>query len=86
MSKLNEDKELRRKKLLYQSIHRGCKETDIIIGEYAKKNLYDLSDQQLDLYEEFIAEKDWDIYAWATGTDILPEKYNIDFIKKMLMI
>ena len=67
--------EIRIKKLIYQSWHRGCKETDILLGLYAKSNLEDLTDSELDLYEKFITEDDWDIYAWFVGKLESPSEY-----------
>lgn len=65
----------RKKRLLYQSFHRGCKETDALLGNFAKKYLNDFSDEQLDLYEKFISEDDWDIYAWLVGSQPFPKEH-----------
>lgn len=77
-------KETRLKRLLYQSNHRGCKETDMILGNFATKYLYKLSDAEIDIYEQFINEKDWDIYAWVTGTQELPKEYNNEVVRKII--
>ena len=76
--------ELRRKRLLYQSLHRGCKETDMILGNFASKYLDKLTDEEIDLYENFINEKDWDIYAWITGSIKLPKKHNNKVVKMIM--
>jgi antitoxin CptB len=78
------EKEIRLKRLLYQSLHRGCKETDMILGNFANKHLMKLSDTEIDLYENFINEKDWDIYAWVIGAQNLPEKHDNDVVKMIL--
>ena len=62
----------RLKRLLYQSLHRGCKETDMILGNFATKYLHSFTDEEIDLYEAFINEKDWDIYAWIIGRIPIP--------------
>lgn len=72
-----------RKQLIYRSWHRGCKETDIILGNYAKAKLSNLDENQLNLYAEFIDENDWDIYAWMVGSMEIPEKYNNWLIKDL---
>jgi antitoxin CptB len=72
------------KRLIYQSWHRGCKETDLILGKFAKQNLANLSDEELSLYEEFIEENDWDIYAWITKKSPLPEKYHHPLIDRIM--
>ncbi len=71
------------KRLIYQSTHRGCKETDLLLGDFAVAHLANLSEQEVDLYEQFILENDWDIYAWLTGTSPLPPHYNVPFIKQI---
>ena len=52
--------ELLRKQILYRSTHRGCKETDFLIGEFAKVKLAEIED--LKLFSEFLEEDDWEIY------------------------
>ena len=64
------------KRLQYQSYHRGCKETDLYLGEFAKKYLGSFSDEELADFEAILLEEDWEIYAWLTGSKELPEKYN----------
>ncbi len=65
------------KKLLYQSCNRGCKETDIIIGEFAKKNLDKMTDTEINLFSNILQLEDADIYDWYTKKKILPkEKLN----------
>jgi antitoxin CptB len=61
------------KQLFYRSIHRGCKETDFLIGEFAKKKLKEISD--LELFENFLEEDDLEIYDWILGKNKEPEKY-----------
>jgi len=61
------------KQLFYRSIHRGCKETDFLIGEFAKKKLGEISD--LELFGDFLEEDDLEIYDWILGKKKEPEKY-----------
>jgi len=61
------------KQLFYRSIHRGCKETDFLIGEFAKKKLKEISD--LELFGNFLEEDDMEIYDWILGKYKEPEKY-----------
>lgn len=62
----------RRKKLLFRSWHRGTKEMDIILGDFAEKNLAALSDIELDAYETLLDVPDPDIYNWVIGKDQAP--------------
>lgn len=63
------------KQLLYRSIHRGCKETDFLIGEFAKEKISSFNDQQLRLFGDFIVEDDMQIYDWILAKYNAPEKY-----------
>lgn len=60
-------RDIRIKRMTYRSWHRGCKETDIILGHYADHQLAKLDDAQLDLFEQFLDEQDADIWKWLTG-------------------
>lgn len=55
------------KKILYRSIHRGCKETDHLIGEFAKAKIVEFSDEELEIFKDFIVEDDLLIYDWILG-------------------
>ncbi len=73
----------RLKRLYYLSTHRGCKETDFILGRFADKTLPHLTDAEYDLYDALLQENDWDIYGWVTNTIPIPEKYNHSLITKI---
>lgn len=65
----------RRKRLLYQSTHRGTKEADLIIGGFAQKNLTGLSEELLDKFEELLSVSDPDLMLWINGQDSPPKAY-----------
>ncbi len=62
-----------RKKLLYRSNYRGCKETDFLIGQFAKAKLKDF--ENLELFEKFLNEDDGAIYDWILDKYEAPEEY-----------
>lgn len=62
----------RRKKILFRSWHRGTKEMDIILGNFAEKYVADFSESQLDAYESLLNVPDLDIYNWVTGKSEAP--------------
>ncbi len=68
---------LRRKKILFRSLHRGCKETDLLLGEFATRHLESLNATELSLFEALLDEADWDIWhAVATSeSTALPPQY-----------
>ena len=74
----------RRKKLIFQSQHCGIKENDILLGQFAADHIEEFSDQQLDLFEELLAENDHDIYAWITGQETLPPRIDNDVMAALI--
>ncbi|MFT6106042.1 MAG: antitoxin CptB [Rickettsiales bacterium] len=63
------------KTALYRSLHRGCKETDILLGIFATKKINDFDEVVLSLYCELILEDDVYIYDWILQKVAVPEKY-----------
>jgi len=61
------------KQLLYRSIHRGCKETDFLIGKFAEKKLGEIKD--LEIFGKFLEEDDAQIYDWLLDKENTPEIY-----------
>jgi antitoxin CptB len=62
-----------KKKLLYRSKHRGCKEMDILLGNFAAEFLFSLSDEDLNQYKIIIDMDDQLIYSYFTGQEIVPK-------------
>ena len=62
--------------LIYKSWHRGCKETDILLGDFAKACILQLTALEISIYKELIEENDWDIYEWILNeASAIPQKY-----------
>ncbi len=73
----------RLKRLTYRSWHRGCKETDLILGRFADARLATVEPVFVDLYEQLLDEDDADIWNWLTGKTEPPEQYAA--LMKLLM-
>ncbi len=67
--------EILKKEILYRSIHRGCKETDHLIGEFAKAHLDSFNDEQAKLFKNLIEEDDLLIYDWILNKQEVLPKY-----------
>lgn len=65
------------KKLLFKASHRGTKEMDIILGNYAANRLEKMLVSQLNLFEELLELPDPDIYKWITNKSNyeIPKKF-----------
>lgn len=80
---MTEEKSIRIKRLLYRSSNRGWKETDLLIGTFAARNLHGFSDQELDDFEKLLEESDPDIFGWITGKQDIPEEFNTEVMSKL---
>lgn len=67
-----------RKSLLYRSEHRGTREADMIIGSFARKNIEQLTDSQLEVYEKLLELPDQDLLNWAMKLSPLPAEHKSD--------
>ncbi|EPS33375.1 Succinate dehydrogenase assembly factor 2 [Penicillium oxalicum] len=66
LRRTNEDTSTMRARLLYQSRKRGILESDLLLSTFANVYLGKMSHAQLQEYDRFLDENDWDIYYWAT--------------------
>jgi antitoxin CptB len=71
----------RRKKLLYRSAYTGTKETDLLLGAFARRHLASLSETQLDTYETLLKIEDPRLYKWITGMEEAPAEYQTDVLE-----
>lgn len=69
---------LRRKRLLFQSMRRGTKESDLILGGFAKAWLDRLDEAQIDRFEALLEQSDPDLLAWITGLAPTPAEHDHD--------
>ncbi|MDE3059710.1 MAG: succinate dehydrogenase assembly factor 2 [Pseudomonadota bacterium] len=63
------------KRLRYRSWHRGCKETDLVLGNFADTHLAGLAPELLPAYERLLDENDADIWEWLAGKASSPAEY-----------
>lgn len=70
--------DLFRKRLYYQSQHRGMKEMDLILGGFAQQHLQTLTEEELLHFEHLLAFSDQQLYGWivenASFSDDVPGK------------
>lgn len=79
---MDEDLETRRKRLIFRSCYTGMKETDLLLGPFAKRYLPEFTPAQLDAYEALLeTNEDPQIYAWAIGRTPVPAPYDTEVMK-----
>jgi antitoxin CptB len=76
--------EVRRRRLLYRSEHRGNKENDILLGQFARAHLKGFDTVQLDQYEALLDEGDNDIFDWTAGRAAVPPDKDTPVLRMVL--
>lgn len=69
------DSENLKKRLFFQSQHRGTKENDLLLGPFAAARLVDMPHAELALFDEFLQETDQAIYGWLVQNQPSPDRY-----------
>ena len=64
--------ELRRKRLLWRSSHRGIREMDLLMGGFAKARLSTMTESELSAFEDIIELPDQELLSWVTGEARVP--------------
>lgn len=64
---MTETPEARLKRMKMRSWRRGTKEMDLILGPFADHSLTQMSDQDLQDFDQVLEENDQDLYPWVTG-------------------
>ena len=52
------------------------KETDLLLGQFAKLHLASLDDIELDQYEALLEAGDPSIFAWVRGDEAVPAEFD----------
>lgn len=56
--------QLLKKRLLYQSQHRGIKEMDLLLGAFAEKFIRTMEEKELKQFEALLSFSDPILYSW----------------------
>ncbi len=76
--------DLRRKRLVFRSWHRGTRESDLILGSFAETYLAAFDDAQLDRYEALLDCPDAELFDWIAGRAMPPPAYDHDVTRLLL--
>lgn len=80
----SEGLDIRRRKLLFHSWHRGMREMDLLLGRFADAHIADLSDEELEAFEALMAVPDPDLYNWISGRADIPDNWNGAFLRRII--
>ncbi|WP_334129149.1 succinate dehydrogenase assembly factor 2 [Sneathiella sp.] len=81
---MTEDIAIRRKRLIHRSLYTGMKETDLLLGGFARKYLDGFTADELDIYESLLDAGDPNIYVWAVGREPVPAEYRSSVMDKLM--
>ena len=81
---MTEPLDIRRKRLLFRSWHRGTKEADLLLGSFAERHLAGFSPAQVDRYESLLGAEDADLLAWIGGRAVPPAERESDVLRLLL--
>ena len=79
----SDELDIRRRRLLYHAWHRGMRETDLIMGRFADRNIDTLSAAELSEFERLIEVPDRDLLAWVTGETDVPADYDGPLFRRL---
>lgn len=80
------DLDPRRRRILYRAWHRGIREMDLMLGQFADAEIADLSETDLDELEIIMAEEDNDLVKWITGELPVPERFQTPLFARIAAI
>ncbi len=72
---MSESAQARLGRLRHRSMWRGIREMDLILRDFASRELAALSPAELDAYEALLAESDHDLFAWVAGREAPPVRH-----------
>ncbi len=68
----------RRKRILFRSLRRGTRESDLVIGGFARTTLKTLDGAQLDALEALLDRPDPELLGWVIGLHPVPLEFDTD--------
>ncbi len=79
-----EDIQTRRRRLLYRACHRGTKELDLILGEFAKHHLSGFNTDMLSRFELLLSHEEMILQAWLMGHVQLPPEADRELLQTII--
>jgi len=79
----SEGLDARRRRLLFRSWHRGTREMDLIMGRFADATIGELTEAEVDEFEQLSEQPEPDLYAWITGERPVPPEHDTGVFQKL---
>lgn len=59
------------------------KENDVMIGRFAVERVENMTDDELDMFENLMNHTDNDLYNWITGKEPTPDMVDSDVLQQI---
>ena len=79
------NKDILKKQIIYRSTHRGTKEMDLLLGNFVKKHINHLDDEDLNDLSKLLFIEDEILYKWyinRNSSKIIPNNKISAMLKK----
>jgi antitoxin CptB len=76
-------RDLRFRRLLFRSWHRGTQESDLILGSFAQSSLSRFDEAQLDRFEALLDCTDAELFDWIVGSAAPPQQHDHDVMRML---
>lgn len=73
----------RRRRLLFRAWHRGIQEADLIMGRFADAAIGDLTEAELDEFEQLMEVQEHDLLGWMTNQIPVPAEQDTDMFRRV---
>jgi antitoxin CptB len=73
--------DIRRRRLLFRSWHRGTQESDLIFGRFADAHLAELDNAQLERLQALLDCSDADLFGWIIEGLAPPRQHDHDVMR-----
>lgn len=77
------DLDERRRRILYRCWHRGIREMDLILGQFAEKEIAGFDEGELDALEHVMREEDQDLISWINGSKPVPDDLDTPMFRRI---
>ncbi|MEF2072291.1 succinate dehydrogenase assembly factor 2 [Consotaella aegiceratis] len=77
------DLDVRRRKALFRSWHRGTREMDLVLGRFADAEIANLPDSELEDYERLMELPDVTLFSWLAQNEPAPEEYDTPLFRRI---
>ena len=75
--------ENRRRRARFRSWHRGTREMDLVLGNFADAQIDTLNEDELAIYEDLMEAPDTELFKWVSGERPTPANYDTEIFRRI---